>query len=344
MLPVPIPANESQRQAALDKLHILDTPIEERYERITRLACRSLDVPIAAFTLIDNKRQWFKSIQGIDGSEVTRDISFCTHTILGDDIMLVYDAKQDDRFRDNPQVKGAPYISFYAGCPVREPSGEKIGSLCAVDTQPRILSATELQTLRDLAALIETELKANILSQTQSNLMVEADKAKRLAMLDPLTRLWNRKGMHELMKSTWENAQREKSAVSVAMLDIDAFAALNRNHGQKTGDAALRTLSRKLLSVLWPDDVLARVGNDEFMILFAECNPAELPENLERIYQSVLGSPSDLNGREIDLHFHVGAASMKPGPMNAPEDLVSMANQALQKAKKSSRNPIEIAA
>src|SRR5882762_3274247 len=122
--------NEKQRLVSLAKLHLLDTPIEERFERITRIACRILDVPITSFTLVDETRQWFKSIQGLNIVETPRRVSLCAHTILNDDVMLIPDVQQDERFYDNPLVTAYPYICFYAGCPIRAPDGEKVGTLC----------------------------------------------------------------------------------------------------------------------------------------------------------------------------------------------------------------------
>lgn len=99
-----LPQNEEQRLAVLRQLNILDTPIEERFERITRMVCRSLKVPIAAISIVDESRQWFKSIQGLNASETPREIAFCAHAILRDELLLVEDATQDERFADNPLV------------------------------------------------------------------------------------------------------------------------------------------------------------------------------------------------------------------------------------------------
>lgn len=156
----PLPADETQRLEALRALQILDTPPEERFDRITRLAQRLFDVPIATVTLIDANRQWFKSKQGLENSESTRDVAFCAHTILQDDAMVVPDTLQDDRFHDNPLVTGAPNIRFYAGHPLHAAKGERLGTFCIIDRKPRELDKNQLMVLRDLAALAETELNA----------------------------------------------------------------------------------------------------------------------------------------------------------------------------------------
>jgi len=113
-----IPDNETQRLAALHALDVLDTPPEERFDRITRIAARLMDVPICLVTLVDANRQWFKSCIGLDASETPRDISFCGHAILAPEALVIPDAAADPRFADNPLVAGEPRIRFYAGEPL----------------------------------------------------------------------------------------------------------------------------------------------------------------------------------------------------------------------------------
>ena len=150
----PLPQDETKRLQALRDLCLLDTPLEERFERIIRLLAHALNTPINAFTLVDGHRQWFKSIQGLNISETPRDVSFCSHVILEDEIMQITDARDDARFADNPAVTGDINVRFYAGCPVHAPNGQRIGVLCAIDNKPRVLTERELQTLRDLTSLL----------------------------------------------------------------------------------------------------------------------------------------------------------------------------------------------
>lgn len=152
------PENELQRLKALRERAILDTPAEERYDRLTRLARQMFGSQIALVSMVDAERQWFKSRQGLDACETGRDISFCGHAILGTDIFHVDDARLDPRFADNPLVTGPPHIRFYAGAPLRTSDGYLIGTLCIIDDRPRQLTAPELQALRDLADCVETEI------------------------------------------------------------------------------------------------------------------------------------------------------------------------------------------
>ena len=158
MLAAPIPANDKERLAALRALLILDTPPEERYDAIVRFAAEQFDMPIALVTLVDQSRQWFKARVGLEACETGREVSFCGHAIVQSEIFVIPDARQDPRFADNPIVTGEPHVIFYAGAPLREPSGHTIGTLCLIDHQPRTLYATELAILASLRDLLQEQL------------------------------------------------------------------------------------------------------------------------------------------------------------------------------------------
>jgi len=153
MTPAPLPADEDERLSALRALLLLDTPPEERFDRLARFVAEQLDVPIALLTLVDGQRQWFKARVGLDATETPRDISFCGHAIMKNDLFIVEDASRDPRFSDNPLVTGEPHIRFYAGAPLSAPGGHRIGTLCVIDTVPRTLGPVELSILDALRRL-----------------------------------------------------------------------------------------------------------------------------------------------------------------------------------------------
>jgi phosphoribosyl 1,2-cyclic phosphodiesterase/DNA-binding response OmpR family regulator len=157
----PLPPDEVVRLRALHEARILDSPAEERFDRITRLARRVFNVPFALVSLVDTERQWFKSRSGLDVEETPRELSFCAHAIHADETLLVPDALADPRFADNPVVTGELRVRFYAGRPVRI-AGRRVGTLCLVDQRPRDLRADDLRALDDLAALVEKELQEGI--------------------------------------------------------------------------------------------------------------------------------------------------------------------------------------
>jgi HPt (histidine-containing phosphotransfer) domain-containing protein len=177
MLEAPIPEDDVERVAALHAMKILDTIPEERFDRITRIVKTVFNVPIALVSLVDANRQWFKSCIGLDVSETPRNISFCGHAIMKDDVFYIPDATKDPRFSDNPIVTGPPFVIFYAGQPLRAKNGKKIGTLCIIDNHPRELSESDLQTIRDMGMFAENEL--NVLSLSQA-LIIQKESEERI--------------------------------------------------------------------------------------------------------------------------------------------------------------------
>jgi PAS domain S-box-containing protein len=179
------PADEARRLEALRGLNILDTAPEERFDRLTRLAQSLLGSPTAFVSLVDAERVWFKSRQGLDLKETSRDLSYCGHAVLGSEPFIVLDAAKDPRFADNPLVAAAPNIRFYAGVPLRLSSGETLGALCVADRIPRTLDPRRIQLLRDLAVLAAHELEGATLDVALSS--IREQEAKFKALLDETT-------------------------------------------------------------------------------------------------------------------------------------------------------------
>lgn len=154
----PIPADEADRLAALQRESLLDTPSESEFDMITEMVARAMGVPIALISLVDSDRQWFKSKVGLDVTETSRDASFCAHAVASGETLVVPDTLDDDRFADNPLVVGDPSIRFYAGVPLQSRDGYFLGTLCAIDRRPRELSEKTLDLLTNLAGCVENFL------------------------------------------------------------------------------------------------------------------------------------------------------------------------------------------
>lgn len=220
------PVDEAARLEALHRLNVLDTEPEERFDRLTRLARRVFNVPIALVSLVDTERQWFKSAAGLDVIETPRDVSFCGHAILGDQILMICDAVLDERFYDNPLVLGDPGIRFYAGCPLKVANGDKVGTLCLIDTLPRVLSDDERELLRDLAAMAEQELVA-----------------VQLATMDELTLLSNRRGFEALARHGLAYCRQWGRPATLLFFDLNEFKQVNDTYGHAEGDQALKAFA-----------------------------------------------------------------------------------------------------
>jgi GAF domain-containing protein len=149
-----IPANEEARLAALRELKVLDSEPEEAFDAAARLAALICQTPTALITFVDVDRQWFKSHVGFGASETPRDVSFCAHAILQPGPLVVRDTQTDERFRDNPFVLSSPYIRFYAGAPLTTAEGHRLGTLCVLDTVPRVLFADQVAALELLGTQV----------------------------------------------------------------------------------------------------------------------------------------------------------------------------------------------
>ncbi len=165
------PVNDRDRLQALWALEILDTPAEERYDRIVRIAGLTLETPIVYLSFVDENRQWLKANVGMPLRETDRKISFCGHTILEDRPLVIPDTAQDPRFHDNPMVTGDPFIRFYAGVPLRSVDGHKVGTLCVADNKPRSMTDASLELLAEFAALVERELQLVDVIDAQQRLL-----------------------------------------------------------------------------------------------------------------------------------------------------------------------------
>ncbi|MEZ5667664.1 MAG: PAS domain S-box protein, partial [Alphaproteobacteria bacterium] len=212
----PLPRDEAARLDTLRACCVLDTPPEECFERITRLAATLFEVPIALVSLVDEHRQWFKSAYGTDVRETPRSWAFCAHAVLDSAPLVVADATRDPRFAANPLVTGAPGIRFYAGAPLTVADGQRIGTLCVIDTRPRTITASERARLADLAALVVDELELRLARRTAED---------RAAALEAATQAARD---NERLGRIVERAQQE-----IYICDTGSFRFLDVNQGAR---------------------------------------------------------------------------------------------------------------
>jgi two-component system cell cycle sensor histidine kinase/response regulator CckA len=170
--------NEKQRLKVLWQYDVLDSVPEEVFDDLTELAARICEAPIAMITLVDEKRQWFKSKVGVTVSETSRDISFCGRAIEQSDLFIIPDATKDQRFADNPLVTSDPKIRFYAGAPLITPDGYALGTLCVIDKVPRELRPEQQQALRVLARHVMTQLELRRRTGALTEAHAERDRVK----------------------------------------------------------------------------------------------------------------------------------------------------------------------
>lgn len=310
-----IPQDEKSRLKTLASLNILDTFHEERFDRLTRMACKLFDVPIAVVTLVDDKRQWFKSCIGLNVTETARDISFCGHAILSDEVLVVPDTEKDERFADNPLVIGDPYIRFYAGCPIKSLSGSRLGTLAIIDGKARALGKQELDVLKDLASMAERELA-----------FIE------LATIDELTGLSNRRGFMTSARYVVNLCNRQEISCSLIFIDLNGFKNINDQFGHLEGDRALVDFSNLLKNNFRNSDVLARLGGDEFVVLLTDTTKSVAVTAMKKLQKSIDEYYSNNNhGYRISCCY--GIAEPDPSQHIAIEKLLKDADSLMYEHK-----------
>ena len=311
------PHDEQARLETLRSLGILETAPEERFDRLTRTAKRLFGVPIALVSLIDENRQWFKSCIGLSVSETSRDISFCGHAILGDDLFIIPDTSVDERFADNPLVLNDPYIRFYAGCPLSAPNGRKLGTLCIIDRQPRNFGKGELEALTDLAAMVEREIAA-----------------AQLATLDELTNISNRRGFMMLAQHSLHLCVRRKLSASLVFMDLDKFKPINDTFGHAEGDRALTVFANQMKAMCRDEDIFARLGGDEFTLLLIDASK----ENAENVVSRLCHSVEKYNQeakRGYDVSFSYGIVEFNPDKHHTIDTLLADGDSLMYELKRS---------
>lgn len=333
--------DEPQRLASLYQLNILFTPAEERFDRITRLAQQVFGVPIALVSLVGESCQWFKSAQGLTADRTPKEISFCGHAVYRETLLEVSDAREDPDFADNPLVKGEPFIRFYAGCPVMH-DGKPMGTLCLIDTKPHKLTESEREMLQSLAHWVETELRISAMGDVQRQLIAELGESRRDAMLDPLTQTWNRLGLDTLFKRELNYARHSRQPLALILVDLDHYKAVNDRYGHLAGDGVLKEVVARLRKILRPEDIIARFGGDEFVVLCANSNEQRLFAVAERIRLAVSQSPVRTEGAEISVSVTLGAAWAEVSEQTLPADLLNTADRALYEAKAAGRNCVQL--
>lgn len=312
------PANERERLNALNSLKIIDTDPEERFDRITRIAKKLFDVPIALVSLVEENRQWFKAQEGLDAKETPRDISFCAHAILNDGIMIVEDASQDKRFWDNPLVQGNPKIRFYLGCPLKIKKEFMVGTLCIIDAKVRQFSAADQETIRDLADMVQAELESMHLSTT-----------------DELTSLTNRRGFLLMASQAFNLCQRNQRDMTLLFFDLDKFKHINDTFGHTEGDVVLKDFAQLLLDNFRSSDVIARLGGDEFCVLCSDCSK----DNMEQLLKRFNLSLKKINDSKKDymIDYSVGYISYDKDRHNTISDMVEDADNKMYRNKRRER-------
>jgi GGDEF domain-containing protein len=294
------PSDERTRLSAVRSLGLLDTEPEERFDRVTRLARQLFNVPTALVSLVDERRQWFKSVQGFNFRETPREISFCAHAVSAGEALVVEDAQRDARFASNPLVVGQPKIRFYAGYPLAAPDGSPVGTLCVIGDAPRQVSSHDLTTLRALANMIQAELVG---LDPNSN--------------DPLTGISNRRGFIEVGKYILSHSRRLHKALQAVGLHVEIGSA----PGSTSSPATFAALAALVHDGFRNRDLVGRLGDRQLGVLLS-CPPEGVRAAVERMNRTIQQFNID-RPQPQRATLTVSHAAYDPARHQTVEDLVA---------------------
>lgn len=312
-------SDETLRLQTLNSLKILNTHQEERFDRITKLTQRLLDVPVALFSLVDEDRIWFKSRQGLESAEMPRQGTLCDYVLQCETVFVVEDATKDARFRDNPVVTEAPGVRFYAGYPVCAQDGSRLGTLCVLDTVPRQIASEDIDLMQELGQLIEDELSTLTMAST-----------------DVLTKLANRRGFQMIAEPMIALCQRAWHPATLVMFDLDGLKQINDEFGHEAGDSSIKDFARLLLKVFRESDVVARIGGDEFCVLLTDPEEANSTCPLERLQERV-DSYNAKRKQQYTLSFSAGVVPFDKKFHTSVDDLLRDADERMYSQKRSKK-------
>ncbi len=318
----PVPADEDQRLRDLERYGLFESDSDEHFDRILDLTAAIFQTPIVALSLVEADRQWFLARRGLDVRETPREMAFCAHAIVHDDVMVVPDARDDERFRSNPLVFADPHIRFYAGAPLQTPEGHNLGTLCVIDREPRELSAEQRAVLHRLAQLAMRELEL-----------------RRLAHLCPVTGLPTRHTFLTIGEREFARARRDHLPLSLLLFDVDNLRLINNRWGHAAGDRVLADLVQLARTFLQEQDFAARLGDGEFALLLVGIDADQAMALAESLRTAVTHMPGVHTHSDFRLHISGGLTALAPQDHAFP-DLILRAERALALAKGNGRDQV----
>ncbi len=316
--------DEEARLAALRRYEIRDTAESRPFQRIVDLVQQIMGVPMAAVTLIDADTQWFRAQRGLPGTATPRAEAFCTFTIAQHGPFAVSDARIDPRFADNPMVTGSPHVRSYLGVPLTTPDGYNVGSLCAIDNEPRHFDRLQGEIMKKLAEIV-----------------VEQFELQQIAKQDSMTGALTRRGFFAEVEKEFQRAGRYDRPSALVVIDVDHFKSINDRYGHPAGDAVLVSIANACMATMRKSDIFGRIGGEEFGLLLPETDPEEARLAAERIRSMVESTIIQVGGTEVRATISLGIAP-RPATGETVATWFSEADIALYEAKQFGRNRVAV--
>ncbi len=317
--------DEEARLAALRRYEIREPGETRPFQRIVDLVQQVIGVPMAAVSLIDSGRQVFRASRGLGMADIPRAGTFCSHTIAQKEAFAVADARLDPRFADNPLVTGSPHIRSYLGVPLTTPDGYNVGSLCAMDDEPRQFDRAQGEIMKTLAEIV-----------------VEQFELQQIAKQDSLTGALTRRGFFAEVEKEFRRAVRYERPSTLIAIDVDHFRSINDRYGHPAGDAVLVSIANACMANMRRSDVFGRLGGEEFAMLLPETDAEEAREAAERIRRMIESTIVEASGAEVRATVSMGVAP-HPAEGETAATWLAEADIALYEAKQFGRNRVAVA-
>lgn len=342
----PPPRFEQQKNEVLQRYRILNGTEVYFADQIARTAAQVFGVPMVLVSLNERYRNWYRSAYGVPAAFLETLSGFCAQANLSDMAFALSDVRKDPHFAEDPAVENPPHVVFFAGAPLRDPEGKRFGSLCLVDSRPHEFSDDKLRLLESFAGIVSQDICVRSAARYAVRDLIEAEHDKcglfDMAMTDPLTKALNRRAFYRFAEREVLRASRHGKPVSALLFDIDHFKKVNDEHGHSVGDEVLTRLVECITRAVRDEDLLGRIGGEEFALLLPETDMVRATILANRLRDSV--SELSFAGKRGSFRITISIGISEPG--FADLDILpalERADTALYRAKQNGRNRVEVA-
>ncbi|MCZ7448710.1 sensor domain-containing diguanylate cyclase [Agrobacterium rhizogenes] len=328
------PEGETERLVAVRSIMSFKNAEMPELKALSQLAQGVFGVPRAAVHIVDEDWLHIAEQAGMQLSECPRDLSICNRVVSRLDVVAIPDLTEHPDFRFMSYVKSGPELRSYAGAPIELEPGFVIGAFCLVDTVPRKFSRLEVDNLRSFALLAAALLR---LQKANFTMSLAERELRDAAMTDPLTGFYNRNALDAIVDGQLGAALREKETFGVLYLDMDGFKSINDTFGHPAGDRVLNAAAGRIRNAIRGDDIVVRMGGDEFAIFIPRPSSADVLNGLADRLLAAFRKPFDVDGRAVDARLSIGGA-LAPQAGTDRAALLRSVDEALYQAKKSGRD------
>lgn len=341
----PLPRFDQQKAEIEQRYKILSGAEGIDSNPVAQTAALTFGVPVVLVALTERYRHWFRVSHGVCEKTHEQLQDYCAHAILCDTSFAVSDASREPYFERDMKAAGIDHIGFYAGAPLRNPDGQRFGTLCLIDTEARDFTPQEITLLEHFAEMVSSDICLRSAGRYAVRDLIEVEEDKcslyDLAMTDPLTGALNRRAMFHFAEREVKRAIRHDLDLAILMLDIDHFKQVNDVHGHAAGDEVLKQVGRLFRNSIRDEDLLARVGGEEFALILPETTAQDASILANRLRQSIKALKFVGDGGPFSITVSMGISEPLRGEDHVTEAL-ERADKALYSAKHGGRDKVVI--